>query len=203
MILTRQNWISSLATGETVPIILLRYQDQPIQNKKISSLALWLEASNILIRGMTQFNSNLAPQMLVYQESMCTFMRAYPFEDCYRYDVATRLNIASNVNSCWDVLFDYAFNPFIRCTEPAGRVFSPTCYKCSKRGHYASNCPQESFVPQQRILNRAEPSPAGDTTVIWWYALTMSVTVISWLSFSLSMYYFKLLYCMRLRAISA
>ena len=138
---------------------------RPNQYKtKITNLWLWLEAWNILIRGMTHFYPSLAPHMLVYQELMCTFMRAYPFPACYRYDVATLLNIASNVYSRSDVLFDYAFNRFIRCAEPAASVSPQLVTSVQKRVTMHPTARRSLFVPQQLILNRAGSSPAGDIT---------------------------------------
>lgn len=115
------------------------------QKPKIATMGQWLEAWNIFIRGMVHFHPSLASQLLAYQESMCTLMRAYQFTACYRYDVAARLNIASNLGSRWDIFYDYAFNRFIRCANVAVSSSPVKCYKCLKEGHFSSSCPNDTF----------------------------------------------------------
>ena len=127
------------------------------QRPKISSMAQWLEAWNIFIRGMVHFHSSLASQLLAYQESMCTLMRSYQFTACYRYDVAARLNIASNRGARWDIFYDYAFNRFIRCANITPMSSPVRCYKCLKEGHFSSNCPKDTFRSSVSTANYKNP----------------------------------------------
>ena len=127
------------------------------QKPKITSMPQWLEAWNIFIRGMVHFHPSLAPQLLSYQESMCTLMRSYQFTACYRYDVAARLNIASNKGARWDNFYDYAFNRFIRCANVSTLSNPVKCYKCLKEGHFSSSCPNGTFRAPVSTANHKNP----------------------------------------------
>ena len=104
---------------------------------------------------MVHFHLDLAPQMLAYHESICSFQRVYPFTAWYRYDVAFRLNIVRDKSARWDKLYDYAFDRFLR-TQPTQSYGQPTCFRCSQPGNYSSNCPNESFRPK---TSTSEPFP--------------------------------------------
>eukprot|EP00112_Aurelia_sp_Birch-Aquarium-sp1_P016618 Seg3784.4 transcript_id=Seg3784.4/GoldUCD/mRNA.D3Y31 product="hypothetical protein" protein_id=Seg3784.4/GoldUCD/D3Y31 len=56
----------------------LSFSSKNDKKKKISDAASWLEAWNIYIRAMVHFHPELAPELLVYQESICTYQRMYP-----------------------------------------------------------------------------------------------------------------------------
>ena len=48
----------------------------------------------------------------------------------------------------WSKINDYAFNQFIRCAPPQDSTHKKQqCFKCSQEGHYANNCPNETFRP--------------------------------------------------------
>ena len=134
-----------------------------LKKPKITTVAEWLEAWNIYIRGMVHFHPSLAPSMLAYQESICTLQRSYPFTSWYRYDVAFRLNIARSKSTNWDQFYDYAFNRFIR-SAPTMQPKPIKCFKCLKEGHYANACPNDNFrrqnaPPQQPKEDRSFSNP--------------------------------------------
>ena len=118
---------------------------------KINSIASWMQAWNLFIRATVFYHPKMAPELLMYQEYMCRLQRSYPLTAWLRYDSAFRLAIAQNKNDpgvSWSKINDYAFNQFIRCAPPQDSTFKKQlCFKCSQEGHYANNCPNETFRP--------------------------------------------------------
>ena len=127
--------------------------------QKITNLVSWLDAWNIFIRAMVHFHPVLAQELLAYQESFCTFNHSYPFQACYKYDIAFRMNIARNKHLSWARLDEYAFNKFLRCPQPVQHAI--TCFKCTSIGHFATNCPyQSSSAPKRNFRADTEPKQA-------------------------------------------
>ena len=101
---------------------------------------------------MVHFHPELAPELLVYQESICTYQRLYPASAWLKYDAAFRMNNATNGALSWSRHDEYAFNRFIRCPTVES---SPRCFICSSPQHLANTCPQKRF----RVKQEAPASP--------------------------------------------
>lgn len=121
---------------------------------KIFNFSSWLEAWNVFIRGMVHFHPHLASELLAYQEHFCTLTRNYPFNACYKYDIAFRMNMARSTLQQWSRVDEYAFNRFLRCTP---QQYSTACFKCNNSGHFAADCPSQS-QGNQPLHNKASQS---------------------------------------------
>ena len=130
----------------------LSFSSKNDRKKKIIDASSWLEAWNIYIRAMVHFHPELAPELLVYQESICTYQRLYPASAWLKYDAAFRMNNATNKALSWSRHDEYAFNRFIRCPTVES---SPRCFICSSPQHLANTCPQKRF----RVKQEAPASP--------------------------------------------
>ena len=143
--------------GESVMAV-----SSPALNKvKINNAATWLQAWNIYIRGMIYFHPDLAPSMLSFQESTCNLQRHYLLTSWLGYDTAFRMNIALDKNLSWNRFDECAYDQFVRCPQP-DKMSSPNsglkCYKFSAPGHYANQCPNESYHPQSNFCANHNPS---------------------------------------------
>ena len=134
----------------------LSFASKNDRKKKIFDAASWLEAWNIYIRAMVHFHPELAPELLVYQESICTFQRLYPPSAWLKYDAAFRMNNATNKALSWARNDEYAFNRFIRCPSFDNGL---RCFICSSPQHMANACPQKRFRAKQEAPGSSQPSP--------------------------------------------
>ena len=135
---------------------LLSLQPTKGQKRKINNSTSWLEAWNIYIRAMAHFHPTMIPELLSYQDFMCSLQRSYPAQSWLKYDTAFRLHIALDKSASWSSINDQAFNKFIRCAVVQNKIY---CFKCSSDSHLANSCPQRSFRPQneQSFNHRFQP----------------------------------------------
>jgi len=135
---------------------MLSLQPAKQQKKKINNAVSWLEAWNIYIRAMAHFHPTLVPELLIYQDFICTLQRSYPSQSWLRYDTAFRLHIALDHTISWSSIDDHAFNKFVRCAAASTKI---KCFICASDNHLANTCPQRLFRPK-----RESSSATGQTT---------------------------------------
>ena len=117
-------------------------QPKQSRKRKINNAASWFEAWNIYLRAMAFFHPGLIPDLLAYQDFICTLQRTYPVTAWLRYDIAFRLHAAMDKSLPWSSIDDQAFNKFVRCPAPPSTI---SCFNCGSESHLANACPQRSF----------------------------------------------------------
>ena len=112
--------------------------------RSINTSTSWLEAWNIYIRVMAFYHPAMIPELLAYQDFICTLQRSYPMQSWLRYDTAFRLQAAMNKARSWAVIDEHAFNKFIRCSFSRSPM---ACFICKSESHMATSCPNRTFRP--------------------------------------------------------
>ena len=88
---------------------------------KISDFPTWLEAWNVFVRAVVFYHSDLALDLLMYQECISNFARLYSFKHWSKHDNAFRFAMQMNKSLSWARIDEYAFAKFIRSPS----AFSP------------------------------------------------------------------------------
>ena len=116
------------------------------RRRMINTATMWLEAWNTYLRTMAHFHPALIPDLLIYQDFICSLQRSYPVHCWLRYDTAFRLRTALDKTTAWSSIDEQAFNKYVRCSVFQNKI---VCFICGSENHLANACSQRSFRPKQ------------------------------------------------------
>uniref|UniRef100_A0A7M5X3I7 Cleavage and polyadenylation specificity factor subunit 4 n=1 Tax=Clytia hemisphaerica TaxID=252671 RepID=A0A7M5X3I7_9CNID len=133
---------------------------------KVSNPQWWFLAWSLFFGAMMVFHEHLAPLLIRYQERICRFFTTYPFQCVADYDVQFRRKLAVNpTETFWDRIDLDIFSSTLRpqvgsfSSSQAGSFPDVTCYKCKKKGHYATRCPNPLSSQDQTTSTFTQSRP--------------------------------------------